>query len=123
MKKIAILFSIFSIILITSCTKKLENRLPGTWDFSRSYKYAEITTDTWTGSITFNEDGTGTETIDCDSCDATDSFTWTSTSGEYLQFNGDDTYTNEVNKKTEQVFKIIVEYGGNTSERELRLTK
>ena len=122
MKKIAILFSIFSIILITSCTKELEDRLPGTWDFSSSYKYAEMT-ETITGLITFNEDGTGTLTTDCDGCDGTSSFTWTSNSEGDLIIDGDETYTNEVNKKKEQVFIGIDAVGGNTAETELRLTK
>ena len=121
MKKLVVLFSMFAVILMTSCTKEVGDRLPGTWDLDYSYTFAGIS-ESASGSITFNDDGTGTVTLDLEDSE-TEAFTWVSNSDGDLTIDGDETYSNEVNKKKEQVFTRSESEDGISIEVEMKLTK
>ncbi len=83
MKKIITLslLSLFTIIVFTNCskTRQLKNRLVGTWNIDNFT--CSGTGHTNIGTITFNDDGSGTKTGHSYSCqDWTDyPFTWTNT--------------------------------------------
>lgn len=87
-------------ILITSCTKPVEDNLPGTWKLSMSVSVFGLS-DTQTGTATFNEDGTGSWTIGDDS----DDITWSSSDDEITISAEDEaplTLDVITNKKDEQ---------------------
>ena len=53
MKNLGKLVFVLSIFLMVGCSKDMESRLPGTWDFSQTYSYSNQSM-TVSGSITFN---------------------------------------------------------------------
>lgn len=101
--KLALLFSMF---LLVGCSKDMESRLPGTWDLTVVVSYSGLS-DTTTGSITFNDDGTGSITETGGSAEA---IIWTSKDDESITING-ELLKNTKNKRKEQVFENV---SGNT---------
>ena len=105
MKNLGKLVLVFSMFLLVGCSKDMESRLPGTWDFTTVYSVSGQTANI-TGSVTFNDDGTGSYTP---TGLPTQAIVWTSKDDESITING-DTYNNTTNKRKEQVF---VSEGGN----------
>lgn len=112
MKNLGKLVFVLSIFLMVGCSKDMESRLPGTWDFSQTYSYSNQSM-TVSGSITFNEDGTGTVTP---SGSSTMDFEWTSNEDKSITIDG-ESFTNTKNKRKEQ------EFTNSTGDEFLSLTK
>lgn len=112
MKKILFLFSVVSSFLFTACSKDVEDRLPGTWNFETTHVDPKETVFS-KGTMTFNEDGSGFEESDGD----TENFTWKIDESSKLIFNEFFSFTNEVNEKDKQVFS-----GDNLNDAEFTLT-
>ena len=103
MKNLGKLALVLSIFLMVGCSKDMESRLPGTWDFVMVTSVSGSSTEQ-KGSMTFNDDGSGSLTPLGGQEQA---FQWTSNAdtGFTLTLNSAvDVYTNTKNKKKEQEF-------------------
>ncbi len=100
MKNLGKLALVFSMFLLVGCSKDMESRLPGTWDYSTVVTFSGMST-TSTGSMTFNDNGTGSATQTGSTATA---FEWTSKDDESITLNG-EVLTNTKNKRKEQVFE------------------
>ncbi len=103
----------FASVVLTSCNKDVEDRLPGDWTFveveswtntitSTGAVIATDDTDSETGKVTFNEDGTGTWT-DQDGDKKT--ITWSSSDTQVI-INGDEVWTIKTNEKESQEWEM-----------------
>ena len=105
----------------TSCTKDVEDNLPGTWDMSINVFFFSST-----GTATFDEDGTGTWKIDGESAEK---FTWSATEETVTMVftDGDDTektvFTVVENKKNSQEWTATETEDGLTVTLTVKLTK
>lgn len=107
--KLGLIVSVVA-LMFTSCSNDVEDRLPGTWNavVVQTLSVQSYTT-TLTGSMTFNEDGTGTSTFENDP--DSDSFTWTLDDDGNLSMEDGDwgindnmKLSNDTNEEEKQVF-------------------
>lgn len=106
MKSFGLLFIAVTSLFLTSCTKDLDSRLVGTWDSSIDVSFFGIS-ETTSGTMTFNENNSGTFT----STDGSEPFTWTASDDKVtLTFEEEDAWVFDVetNKKNEQVWSGVV---------------
>lgn len=104
LKFLPIALFVFSAVLFTSCKKEVEDNLPGDWNMSMTVSFNGLVGEAATGTAKFNEDGTGTTTVEGE----TDSFTWSSTDETVtMKFDDDEAITMDVitNEKDEQEWK------------------
>ena len=88
---------------MVGCSKDMDSRLPGTWDFVMVTSFSGASTEQ-KGSMTFNDDGSGKLIPDGGQEQA---FEWTANAdkGFTLNIGGSvDVYTNTKNEKKKQEF-------------------
>lgn len=118
MKKLGLFFAIVSSLLLTSCSKDVEDNLPGTWNATVTQTVLTQSI-SFSGTMTFNEDGTGSSVLDGDS----DTFTWSLNDEEELTIDNDLTLGNDTNEEEKQVFSGTQVDGGVSYDVLLSLTK
>lgn len=116
MKNLGKLALVLSIFLMVGCSKDMDSRLPGTWDFVMVTSVGSSSTEQ-KGSMTFNDDGSGKLIPDGSQEQA---FEWTSNADKgFTQTVGGNVqvYTNIKNEKKKQ------EFNNATGQVALSLTK
>ena len=117
LKFLPIVFIAFFALTLTSCKKDTEDRLPGdAWSMNYSVAGGDESY-SGTGSVTFNEDGTGTSTFE----GYTSAFSWTATETT-ITFIG-EVYQIETNDKSKQVFTATETEDGDTYVTTITLTR
>lgn len=106
-------FLLLALVTFSSCKKDVEDRLPGDWDFTMTSTYSvslagvtqESDSDTYTGTITFKEDGTYILTSIEDGDTEVETGDWTATETTVI-LDDDLVFEIVTNKRKEQEWKI-----------------
>jgi uncharacterized protein (DUF2147 family) len=126
MKFLPIAIVALVVIMATSCSKPVEDNLPGTWNMESTISFLELR-QTFSSTATFKDDGTASFTTDGE----TENITWSSTKSTvtFAYEDGSDpiTFDIETNKKDEQEWRgTITESADGTTyslEVTVKLTK
>ncbi len=121
---------VFSSLVLTSCKKDIEDKLPGdAWTAAITYS-ADGLSFAGTGTMTFKEDGTGTSSTTFLGETDTDTFTWTSVGEESITITSTEdlvpvamTYTVTTNEKDEQVWTMSITEDETTVKIDVKLTR
>ena len=115
------LVALFAMTL-TSCTKNVEENLPGTWDMTMTVNFLGLMIPQ-SGTATFKEDGTGTWTIEYEE---PETITWSSTNSKItISEQGEAPMTLDIdkNKKSKQEWSGTITEDGLSFEVTIELTK
>jgi hypothetical protein len=116
-------------ITFASCTKDLEENLPGAWRMSFTATFFDIYAVSQTGTGTFNEDGTGTWTLADEDhrVTTTEAITWNSSKGKITISDSEEsdpkTFNVIVNKDDEQEWYGTLTEDSLTVDVLIKLTK